>query len=417
MSRALNYTKVKGVAGVWRNINTKHYLAEKKIKGKSYSATFPTLYLAKEWRKTFKKIDDIEIQVENSIQFQSPGVTSTLKEVWEMMQKIHFPTLATSTIRIWKRRYLLLKKIENLQMGQITPSKIDSWIHYWKDFYTSKQYETSGRGNAARCNLNNELNLFVTIFNWYKQSEIFEMEALHLTCPVKTRHRKLGFIKPPPDKKKQIELGDALLFFEYLPPLYKDVSMMQFYTAARIGETAGLQWSTVDLSNRRMLIKHVCIWDDHKKFQELKPFPKNKEPRPVYITDELMEILKRREAFRCDGCDFVFHVEGKPLNYGTILVNYREAQRKSGVPYSGTHIMRHGMAKLARKVGGGLDAVMAMTGHKDIKLANHYSKCDESDQREFSEKIMKYIRDQKISDPDIGEVISLNQFRQNRSQA
>ncbi len=50
------------------------------------------------------------------------------------------------------------------------------------------------------------------------------------------------------------------------------------------------------------------------------------------------------------------------------------------------------MAKLARKVGGGLDAVVAMTGHKDLKLANHYSKCDEDDQREISEKIMEHIR-------------------------
>lgn len=52
------------------------------------------------------------------------------------------------------------------------------------------------------------------------------------------------------------------------------------------------------------------------------------------------------------------------------------------------------MAKLARKVGGGLDAVLAMTGHKDLKLADHYSKSNEDDQKEFSEKIMKYIREQ-----------------------
>jgi hypothetical protein len=50
------------------------------------------------------------------------------------------------------------------------------------------------------------------------------------------------------------------------------------------------------------------------------------------------------------------------------------------------------MAKLARQIGGGLDAVIAMTGHKDIKLADNYSKCDKDDQREFSEKIMEHIR-------------------------
>ncbi len=144
----------------------------------------------------------------------------------------------------------------------------------------------------------------------------------------------------------------------------------------------------------------------NKTFLELKPFPKNKEPRACYITDEIMEILNRRKAFKLPDNDFVFHVEGNPLNYCTIQVNYRGAQRKSGIPYSGTHILRHGMAKLARKVGGGLDAVMAMTGHKDIKLADHYSKCDEDDQKEIAETVMKHIRSQQVPIQD-ENVISL----------
>ncbi|MCO4755794.1 MAG: hypothetical protein KC478_15035 [Bacteriovoracaceae bacterium] len=108
------------------------------------------------------------------------------------------------------------------------------------------------------------------------------------------------------------------------------------------------------------------------------------------------------------GNGYVFHLECSPLNYGTIQVNYRGAQRKSEIPYTGTHILRHGMAKLARKVGGGLDAVMAMTGHKDIKLADHYSKCTEDDQKEVAEAVMKHIRE-KRSEEDItaSNVISL----------
>ena len=63
------------------------------------------------------------------------------------------------------------------------------------------------------------------------------------------------------------------------------------------------------------------------------------------------------------------------------------------------------MATLARKVGGGLDAVIAMTGHKDIKLADHYSKCDEEDQKEVSLKIMEYIRAQsKFKDKDSADL-------------
>jgi hypothetical protein len=50
------------------------------------------------------------------------------------------------------------------------------------------------------------------------------------------------------------------------------------------------------------------------------------------------------------------------------------------------------MATLARKVGGmGLDSVIAMTGHKDLKLADHYSKIGVEVQKETSLKILGYI--------------------------
>ncbi|MCT4641502.1 MAG: tyrosine-type recombinase/integrase [Bacteriovoracaceae bacterium] len=398
--------------GVYKNTATGNFFAEKRVKGKLYNKTFNNLYDAKKWRKNFSLLDMIKTSQESEKKF------STLKNVWSSMQKNHFPTLATSTKAIWQRRYVYLKDLEHLAMDKITPSKITIWVNKWTQYFKSKEYKNSGRGNAGRCNMNNELNMFVTIFNWYKESEEFEQEALHLTCPVKRKHRKLGFIKPVPDKKKQIDLNHAFTFFENLKPLYKDLAMMQFFCAGRIGEIAGIQWSNIDLENRRMVIRHTCIWCmSHKTFIELKPFPKNREARPVYITDEILEILKRRKAFKLDDNDFVFHVDGKPLNYCTIQINYRAAQRKGNIPYSGTHILRHGMAKLARQVGGGLDAVIAMTGHKDLKLADHYSKCDESDQKEFSQKIMRHIRLEMNTDSyerendDTSNIISLSAFK------
>jgi len=205
------------------------------------------------------------------------------------------------------------------------------------------------------------------------------------------------------------------LFFDFLRPLYRDLAKLQFFTAGRIGEIAGIQWKNIDLKNRRMLIKETCIWDmSSKMFIELKAFPKNREPRAVFITDEILEILKHRQAFRLAGNDYVFHVEGEPLNYCTIQVNYKAAQRKSGIPYTGTQILRHGMAKLARQVGGGLDAVLAMTGHHDLKLADHYSKSTEDDQKHFSEKIMSHIRKEfgkESTSADFGNVIKLANFK------
>jgi len=379
-----DYRKLKGQVGIYKHHSTKNYLAMKKVDGKVHQKTFSSLYEAKKWHKSFEGVEEAE-----------KSSCSTLKEVWETMQRVHFPLLATSTKAIWFRRYEPWKKLEKLPMDEITPARISKFVQNLVLYYKSDFYQSGGRGQAGRCNLNNELNLFKTIFNWYKESEEFEKEALSLTNPIKRKHKEMGFIKPVPDKRKKITLEHVLIFFHHLSPVYKELAKVQFFTAGRVGEISGLQWSNIDMHNKRMLIKDSCIWDmTNKTFIELKPFPKNKEARSAYLTDELLEVLKIRHALRIEGCDFVFHVDGRPLNYGTIQINYRKAQKKGKLPYSGTHILRHGMATLARKVGGGLDAVIAMTGHKDIKLADHYSKCDEEDQKDVSLKVMDYIKTQ-----------------------
>ena len=312
------------------------------------------------------------------------------------MQRAHFPTLSPSTINIWHRRYELWKSIQHLPMNKITRSKIRSWVEEQVEYYKSDFYEGNSRGRAKRCNLENELNLFTNIFNWYQNHELFEEEARFLINPVKTEHKKLGFIGPKPVKDKNIKVEECLKFFEQLKPLYKEVAMFQYLTASRIGEVAGLQWPRVDFSRNRATIMETCYWGESKTFISLNDCPKGKEPRPFYLTPELKAILFRRFEQKIDGCEYVFHVEGKPLDYGTIQLNYREAQRKAKIPHTGTHILRHGMAKLARRVGGGLDAVIAMTGHKDYKLADHYSKLDEELNEEVLLKVTREIRKKMV---------------------
>jgi integrase len=403
MSKKNEWIKLPKHEGIYKHKTNGKFRARKKVAGKSYEKVCLTLRQAKAWKHQF---NGKKQEKTNEVR------TSKLKEVWETMQSSHFPTLQPTTIAIWHRRYGPWKTIENLPMEKIIPSTVTKWVNELAEYYRSEYYQSSGRGRAGRCNLNNELNLFVTIFNWYKESEEFEHEAQLLTCPIKKKHRTLGFIKPVPDKIKQISLEDALTFFEYLQPLYRSLAMMQYFTAGRVGEVAGIQWKNVDLKNQRLIIKETCVWDmSNKTFMMLKPFPKNKEPRICYIPEDMKKIFLERKAFKKPGCDYVFHVEGKPLNYCTIQLQYREAQRKGKLPYSGTHILRHGMAKLARKVGG-LDAVIAMTGHKDLKLADHYSKCNEDDQREVSKKIFDKITEarSKQETEAFDNVLSLSNF-------
>lgn len=384
MIKKSSYKAVPKNPGIFHNVKSGRYQARKSVQGKQFKETFDTIYDARLWHATF---DGQKSAVKKL-------TTSTLQDVWTEMQRTHFTVLAKSTRDIWLRRFELLTDFLPYRMEEITSSVITTWVEKQVGFFKSEEYTNNSRGEAKRCNLDNELNLFTTIFNWYKTSETFEAEAISLLNPVRLNHKRMGFIKAKPVKNKSITLDAALQFFNCVKPLYRDLALLQYYTASRIGEVAGAQWPRIDFENRQMIIMETCRWDGQTKmFVELNPFPKNKEPRIVYITDEIMEILQRRLSYKVEGNDFVFHVQGAPLNYSTIQMNYRDAQRKANIPFRGTHILRHGMAKLARKVGGGLDAVVAMTGHKDYKLANHYSKLDSEYQKEISEKIMDHMND------------------------
>ena len=58
-----------------------------------------------------------------------------------------------------------------------------------------------------------------------------------------------------------------------------------------------------------------------------------------------------------------------------IQYQYNNALKRAGLfpKFSSTHIMRHSMGTITRMVTGSMDSAQAVTGHKDIKMAQHYS--------------------------------------------
>ena len=134
----------------------------------------------------------------------------------------------------------------------------------------------------------------------------------------------------------------------------------------------------------------------------------------MHIRSELRAIIVRRLKHKAPGCNYLFHVNGRPLNYCTIQSNYRGAQRKTGIACAGTHCSRHGMATLARRVGGsGLDSVIAMTGHKDLKLADHYSKVLGEVQKETSLRVLDHLKSLRLLEQEqhFDNVINLNRAK------
>lgn len=387
-----DYEKLPRHRGVYKHKKSGRFLAVKKIKGKQFSETFDKVRDALHWRNTFDGIKRKKKVWQKT--------TPTLFEVWEAMRELHFPTLERSTIEIWERRFKVLHKIHRINMEDFKPSLIDEWIRETKDYYLKLP-------KNKRYNLRNELNLLGTIFRWYRNEP--EIGDYKFISPILDRHKKSCIIKELPPRNKKIKPDEVIKFLHHLPILYKDLAWFQFLTASRIGEAAGAQIKNINLEKKELMIKECCVWDQtNKVFYYLKPFPKNNQVRYCYINDFLLDIIERRLENKAKDCDFLFHYQGKPINYCTIQSNYRKALREAGLPYTGTHMLRHGMATLARSLTRSLDATMAMTGHKDIKLADHYSEIGREVQKETSMMIEEHLK-QVVG---LDNVLSFNRKRE-----
>ena len=232
-----------------------------------------------------------------------------------------------------------------------------------------KTYSIESKINGRRYTFDDDLKVLKAILNWYRQN----YDPLFMN-PVLPRHKTAGIIKPKKSKNKKMKPKEVIAFFSQLDIFWRDFAETQFYMAARVSEVAGLQVSSIDLLEHTITVCSVAVWDRvTKQFSYLKEFPKNGEERFVFMNKRLAEIMHRRIPHAKNG--YVFHHNGEPLRYKHIQYQYNSALKRAGLfpEYSSTHIMRHSMGTITRRVTGSLDATQAGTGHKDIRMAQHYA--------------------------------------------
>jgi integrase len=93
------------------------------------------------------------------------------------------------------------------------------------------------------------------------------------------------------------------------------------------------------------------------------------------ITFEVEEELKKLRANRPKGCKYFFHHKGNLLRYDMILKEFNRALKEAGLPYSGTHVIRHTIATIARKEMG-LNAAQAILRHTSARMSEEYARLD-----------------------------------------
>jgi integrase len=126
----------------------------------------------------------------------------------------------------------------------------------------------------------------------------------------------------------------------------------------------------------RTLKRHVLITGDMWKLKWTGEETKNGEPHEVVLVGEAKDIVQRAWANRLPDCDFLFHVNGKPL--GPMRSEVRRTCEALGIPYGrGKGIVFHDTrhSAVTNLVGAGIPEVVAMTvtGHADPTVFKRYN--------------------------------------------
>lgn len=343
---------------------------------------FETLESARSWRYQATETVKSEATFIGSPYFQD---VVTEYERTRMVQLR--PSTQESYRKMLSKYFTFFKGIE---MNQLFPATIDEWIEFLKSFPRTKR----------RKGFEHEFNLLCSIFKFYADfDDTFE-------SPLKPRHRKNIKLKDFSGVKgKFLTLEE---FFKFRTELAKDrsgslfatMATVQFFQALRISEVAGLFWEDIKWDaespeNSQVHVTRSVFFSRqaNSKPELLNSFKNSKSNNGLKVSPLFQESYKALVEFRKSdekkGLIFA-SCEGQLLTYRQIQNAYDSAFRRAGLPFTGTHVMRHGGAShIYNESNGDLSLVKAVTGNNDMKTVLIYSHRSPLALTEFAKKTWK----------------------------
>ncbi len=116
---------------------------------------------------------------------------------------------------------------------------------------------------------------------------------------------------------------------------------------------------------------------------------KTSEPRILYLTDEILDILIEAQKVRALGHNRVFAYKGQPLK--GIRRTFINACEKAGIVDFRFHDLRHTFNTNMRKAGADPSVIMKLTGHKTTAMFHRYNTVDTKDAQEAYRKLDEFL--------------------------
>ena len=135
---------------------------------------------------------------------------------------------------------------------------------------------------------------------------------------------------------------------------FYDMVILLLDTGARHGEICALEWNKINLDQ-----KSISLWR-----------PKVRNESVIYMTDRVLDILKRRYATKSGS--FIFQNKvGSARNH--ITHTFQKAFKRAGISGCTAHTLRHTHATRLIQNGLNLYEIKEILGHADIKTTMRYA--------------------------------------------
>lgn len=284
------------------------------------------------------------------------------------LEKITFEELAEDYIndyqinqkRTLNRARILVKNLGEffggIRVVEISPVKARAYISY-------RQNKSKNEGRTvSNSTINRELSALKRMLNiGYQVGKVNRMPYIKM---LEENNIRSGYF----------EHDEFLALRGALPDYAKVPVTIAYYTGMRSGEILNLRWDQVNLTEGKVLLSPKQT--------------KNKTPRMIFLTEELLEVMMMAKESRDQQhpyCPWVCQRSGERLQ--SFKKSWKTALKRVGLEGKLFHDFRRTAVRNMVKAGIPEKISMSISGHKTRSIFDRYNIVSESDLKSAAEKI------------------------------